>query len=47
MVFGFSKTFIIFIIIAIVIGLGTRSWINFGWVLGCFVFGKILWNILR
>lgn len=42
---GFSKLFVIFLFIAAVIGVGTKSWANFFIMLLAFAIAKITWNI--
>lgn len=43
---GMSKTFVVILILAAIIGYGTHSWTNFLTIVGIFAVGKIIWNVL-
>jgi len=43
---GFSKLFVIFIFVAIVIGYGTKSWVNGLVLIGIFAIIRIVWKLL-
>jgi hypothetical protein len=43
---GMSKTFVIVLIIASIIGYGTKDWNNFFIILLFYIIIKIIWNLL-
>ena len=42
---GMSKTFVIILALALIIG-WKAGWINFWMIMGIYIVGKIIWNIL-
>jgi len=44
--FGFAKIFVVFIFIAVAVGYGTKSWINFFVILGAFALVRFIWKLL-
>jgi len=46
MAFGFSKSFVIFLFIAIIVGIGTKSWQNGLGVIIFFAVIRIIWKML-
>ena len=44
--FGFSKSFVIFLFISIIIGIGTENWKNGLYLISLYAITKIIWNIL-
>jgi hypothetical protein len=44
--FGFNKTFVLFLILSLILGLATKSFANAFVLLGIFVAVKFVWNIL-
>ncbi|MHA1481987.1 MAG: hypothetical protein ACTSQA_00940 [Candidatus Heimdallarchaeaceae archaeon] len=43
---GFSKLFVIFILIGLAIGYGTGRWQNGVWFIGWFIVIKVVWKFL-
>jgi hypothetical protein len=43
---GFSKDFVLFIVISILIGYATENWVNGAVFLGLYAIVKIIWKIL-
>jgi len=43
---GISKWFIIALILAIIVGIGTHNFVNFLIIIGVYAIGKIIFNIL-
>lgn len=46
MVFGFSKIFVIFLIISVLIGFATKDWHNGAFLLAIYAIITIVWRIL-
>lgn len=46
MVFGFSKGFVIAILIGLFFAIGMKDFIPFLWIMGGFIVIKIVWNFL-
>jgi len=43
---GLSKSFVIFLILALVVGFGLHDWVSAMWIFGTYLAVKIVWNIL-
>lgn len=46
MALGFSKDFILFLVLSIIIAIGTENWRNFFVFMGLYITIKIVWRIL-
>jgi len=43
---GFSKDFVLFIVLSLLIGYATKNWVNGAVFLGLYIGVKIVWKIL-
>jgi len=41
---GLSKSFVIFILIGLIVGYGSKDWINFWVIIGCYAIVKAFWK---